>query len=157
MGHANEAESIPKSIVGLLQRKPGLVVRIALIDPDGKYVEAVSDYLGIPLPELQARLTASLDNLLAARAVASRDVQRRLSILTYSQMPVASVIMLDYGAERGARIQLDFKPYRRPRSESFAFELTSPSALYSTCSEAWIAMINDADPFPGPAAPAGTP
>lgn len=42
MGHGNEAEAIAKSIVASLHSKPGLRVRIALIDPDGAHVDAVA-------------------------------------------------------------------------------------------------------------------
>ena len=147
MGHGNESESTPAKIVEMLEKNSGLTVRIAMIDPNGKYVGAVSEYLGIPVNELRARLTASLENLSAARAAAAKNVQGRLSVLTYSQMPAASVIMLDYGADEGARIQLDFKPYQRPRSESFAMELTAPGRLYTTCSEAWIKLIDMAEPY----------
>lgn len=147
MGHGNEAESTPKQIVAMLAGKPALSVRIAMIDPDGEHVASVSDYLGIPLQELKSRLVASLGNLTSARDSAPKSVQDRLSILTYTHMPAASVIMLDYGSGNGARIQLDFKPFRRPRSESFAFELTAPSPLYTTCSEAWITLLDEAKPY----------
>lgn len=147
MGHGNEAESTPRKIIAMLESKPSLIVRIAMIDPDGDHIESVSDYLGIPVQELRARLVASLDNLVKVRDDAPKVMRDRLSILVYTQMPAASVIMLDYGSEKGARIQLDFKPFRRPRSESFAFELTAPSSLYTTCSESWIELIDEAKPY----------
>jgi len=146
MGHGNETEAIAQRIVRSLGRKPGMTVRIALIDPDGPHVDAVASYLGIPADEMKGRLLASLRNLAQARETATDSVRNRFSILTYTEMPLASVIMLDYGSASG-RIQLDFKPFRRPRSESFSFELSSPSALYDTCTSAWIAVVDGAAPY----------
>ncbi|MCW2976187.1 MAG: hypothetical protein JWM06_1468 [Actinomycetia bacterium] len=150
LGQGNELESIATRIVAMLERKPDLTARIAMIDPDGPHVDPVADYLAMRPAEMKSRLTSSLDNLAAARESASPGVQRRLNILTYTQMPAASVIMLDYGTPSG-RIQLDFKPFRRPRSESFTFELTSPSRLYTTCTEAWISLVDLALPYSPPA------
>lgn len=149
MGHGNETEAIAKRIVQSLNKKPGMTVRIALIDPNGPHVQAVASYLGIADAELRDRLEASLNNLAHERQGATESVRNRFSILTYAEMPLASVIILDYGAT-SARVQLDFKPFRRPRSESFSFEITAPSALYETCASAWIAIVDSAAPYEPP-------
>src|SRR3990172_6589956 len=59
MGHGNETEAIAQRIVRSLGRKPGMTVRIALIDPDGPHVDAVASYLGIPADEMKGRLLVS--------------------------------------------------------------------------------------------------
>jgi hypothetical protein len=146
LAHGNEAESIARSLVEILERKPRLRMRIAMIDPNGPHVGAIAEYLAMRTVEMSSRLESSLDNLVLARGAAGESARSRMDILTYSQMPAASVIMLDYGTSRG-RIQLDFKPFQRPRSESFSFELAAPSALYTRCSDAWMALIDRGVPY----------
>lgn len=146
MGHGHETEAISQSIVKSLERVPGMIVRIALIDPNGPHVDAVASYLDIPVDEMKNRLLASLNNLARAREKASESARARFAVLTYTDLPLASVIMLDYGSNSG-RIQLDFKLYRRPRSESFSFELSSPSDFYDRCTAAWIKVVDNAKPY----------
>lgn len=147
MAQGNESESVARKIVRMLDSKPGLTARIAMIDPDGPYLELIAEYMDMQVVELKSRLRWSLDSLIRERKTASESARQRLSVLVYQQMPSASVIMLDYGKEVGARMQLDFKPFHRPRSDSFSIELSSPSSLYNTCSDAWMELIDSSKPY----------
>lgn len=146
MGHGNESEATPRRIVDILEKNRSLHVRIAMINPDGPALALVAQYLDLTSDDLKNRLLSSLDSLVRARAHASAHAQARLQVLVYSTIPAASVIILDYG-HSSARIQLDFKPFKKPRSDSFAFELQPPSALFTTCSEAWIQVVDEAKPY----------
>ena len=146
MGHGHEAEAIAQSIVARLENTPGMSARIALINPDGPMLGPVAAYLNLEAGEVENRLRASLRSLSDAKAGASASVRTRLSVLVYDDLPLASVILLDYGTP-SARAQLDFKLYKRPRAESFSFELRAPSAFYDRCASAWIQVVDHATPY----------
>jgi len=149
MGHGHEAEAIAHTIVDCLEETPGMSARIALINPDGPHLGAVAAYLNLGTEEVANRLRASLASLTHARASATASVRTRLSVLVYNDLPLASVILLDYGTP-SARAQLDFKLFKRPRGESFSFEVAAPSAFYNRCASAWIQVVDHASPYVAP-------
>lgn len=58
-------------------------------------------------------------------------------------MPIASVILLDAEEPHG-RLQIEIKPYKSPRTASFALELSERGhELYDTCANAWLQLIDD--------------
>jgi len=145
MAQGNEAEGIASDIADLALRPYERTVTIAVIDPTGPCIPELSHYLDIPQDDLVRRIQSSLSNLHIAWTRLGPDERNRLTIKVYKTIPVASVIILDGNLPDG-RIQVDIKPYRVARNNSFSFELTGPGhVLYDLCFKAWDGLIAEAE------------
>ncbi len=77
----------------------------------------------------------------------SPDEKKRFRIKVYDAIPIASVIMLD-SEEKNGRTQIDIKPYKAPRQNSFTFELSGRGhSLYDVCTSAWTKLLDEAEDF----------
>jgi hypothetical protein len=150
MAHGNEMENVAKSIRTMIENRPGMTVGIAVVDPDSDGLLGLADHLDLDVGDVRSRLKSTLRNLSQARELLPISQRVRLSLKVYHSTPIASVIVLDGDGPSG-RIQLDFKPYRAPRTNSFGFELEGPgNPLFDTCLQSWRLMFDEAKDYKPP-------
>lgn len=147
LAEAIENEGFAEDLARLAEAPKKLRVTIAIVDPLAPIVPSLAQYLKITTSEANRRIQTSLDRLDNARRSLSEDAQSRFEIRVYSVIPVVSVIILDAESFDG-RLQLDFKAYQAPRSDSFTFELQGKGKnLYDLCAGSFLRLIRDAEPF----------
>lgn len=147
MAYGTEIEGIPKEIINLVKPPYNLNITICVIDPKTSCMDALSKHTNMAVSDLTDRMTASLNTLKEEKDKLSQEEKNKLVIKTYDSLPLASVIMLDYGYEYG-RMQVEFKPYHIAPQYSFSFEFCGvDNDLYKLLSEAYIDQIADASEF----------
>ncbi len=147
MAHGTEIEGITKGIIDLVKPPYKLDITICIIDPQTCCIDALSKHMNMPKSELIDRITTSLNKLKTEKDKLSQDEKKKLHIKIHDSLPLASVIMLDYGYEYG-RMQIEFKPYQIARQYSFAFELKgADSDLYKLLADSYKKQIEDASDF----------
>lgn len=136
-------EGVPQTCGELAER--GVDVEISMIDPFGHLPEVLAPDLEMSPQAIRSQVRGSLEKFKSVRAGLDPDAASRLRVKVSDSLPQAAVIMLDSGTPTG-RIQLEFRPYRSPRSDSFSFELTptNDGGLYSTIEAAWGRYLRDA-------------
>ena len=93
---------------------------------------------------IRQHVRAGLERLISLKPTLSALGRDRLSVKVSPTLPQAAVILLDGGTPQG-RIQLEFRPYREPRGNSFSLELSaSDGRLYSVVERSWRAYFADA-------------
>ena len=143
MAHGIEMEGVTAALDELTRASPPRDITIALINPRASYVHALSGYLGLQQEEVVARTKASLSKLWDLREHMTPAQKARFRIKVYETVPIASVILLD-AEESYGRLQIEIKPYKSPRTASFALELGDRGhELYDTCANAWLQLIDD--------------
>lgn len=143
MAHGTEMENVNATLDELTKGANPRDVTIALIDPTASYVFALSGYLGLQQEEVVARTKASLTKLWELRQSMPAGQKARFRLKVYHTVPIASVILLDSEEEDG-RLQIEIKPYKSPRTASFALELSGRgNALYDTCLNSSLQLIDD--------------
>lgn len=145
MAHGTEMESVASQLAKMVVEKPRLRVAVAVVDPDAPYIALLAEYLGLSLAALRARAEWSLASLREARAGLPESERDRLEVRLYATVPSASFIVIDHATPR-ARIQMDFKPYKTPRSSSITFEFragASDGGVFKTLEQAAVQLIGD--------------
>lgn len=121
-----------------------VAVEIVMIDPDSTIPDVLQYDLDMSPETIRQHVRAAIEALQRLKATLSSATQDRFSIKVSPTLPQAAVILLD-GGTATSRIQLEFRPYRESRSNSFSLELTSTKEgrLYSTVEKAWLSYFRD--------------
>jgi hypothetical protein len=144
MAHGTEIEGIAEEIFSLVRPPKNLNITVSVINPRSTCISAVALHLGIEDSQLVDRIDASIMKLKQEKNRLSEEEKKKLVIKTYDSLPVASVIILDYGYDNG-RMQIEFKPYHVARHYNFSIELSGKDkGLYKLFSHSYIKQINDA-------------
>lgn len=145
--HGTEMAGLADAIADLVRPPKNLQITIAVIDPNACYLDELARYLDMEPDEVRSRVQMSLKRLWAARGLLSKPEQERFALKVYDTIPIASVIMVD-PEEPDGRLQIDLKPYKVPRSQSFAFELSGPNGdLYVRCRNSWMRLLDESPKF----------
>lgn len=136
-------EGIPKICADLAQN--GINVEIAMIDPNSSLPLILSSDMQMSHEAIRSHIQTSLEQFAAIREELDLPVRERYIIKVSPSVPQAAIILLDSGKESG-RIQMEFRLYRSPRSDSFSIELSasSKSKLYFMVERAWLGYLKDA-------------
>jgi len=144
MAHGTEIEGITHGIIDLVKPPKSLNIVACVINPDSSCIHSISLHLGIPEKQLIERIEASIFKLKKEKDRLSEEEKKRFIIKIYDSLPIASVIMLDYGFE-SCRMQLEFKPYHVARHYNFSIELSgNDNGLYKLFSDSFFKQIDDA-------------
>lgn len=146
MAQGTEIQGVAESIAALVLPPKRLKVEIALVNPRSAIVPALAQYLGLSEAETTSRIEQSLMKLHLARLRLGDEERKRMRLLVYDTLPVASIIMLDPD-EASGRIQVDVKLFKQPRQHSFTFEVRGSTPLYSRFRESWGHIVQGAEVF----------
>lgn len=147
MAYGTEMENIASFVAQMTKSPKSVKVTIATVDPTGSYIDPLAKYLDMSRDELVLRICASLAKLWEARESLSDEEKQKFSLKVYDTVPIASVIMLDVADPTG-RIQIDLKPYKAARQNSFSIELQGEDThLFRVCRKAWTQLLEDAEAF----------
>jgi len=138
-------EGIPKVCRDLATQ--GRRIEIVLINPNGPLPEILSRDLELPAETIRAQVLSSLDSLKRLQdGLASADMPN-FNVKVSDSLPQAAVILLDAGRPTG-KIQLELRPYRAARSDSFSIEVCgdADAQLYKILRESWVKFFQDAQP-----------
>lgn len=148
MAHGTEMEGVADNLIKLVKPPKNIDITIGIINPTSSYIAELALYLGCEPQEIVDRIESSLTKLYKAKEEQlSPDEKKRFRIKVYDAIPIASVIMLD-SEEKNGRTQIDIKPYKAPRQNSFTFELSGRGhSLYDVCTSAWTKLLDEAEDF----------
>lgn len=121
-----------------------VAIEIVMIDPDSAIPDVLQYDLDSSPETIRQHVRAAIVNLQRLKATLSSETQDRFSIKVSGTLPQAAAILLDGGTET-SKLQLELRPYRESRSNSFSLELTSTTEgrLYSTVERAWLCYFRD--------------
>ena len=121
-----------------------VAIEIVMIDPDSCIPEVLQYDLDMTPEAIRQQVWVAIEGLRRLKSALSSAAQDRFSIKFSPTLPQAAVILLD-GGTATSKIQLELRPYRESRSNSFSLELTSTNEgrLYSTVERAWLNYFKD--------------
>jgi hypothetical protein len=121
-----------------------VAIEIVMIDPDSFIPEILQYDLDMTPEAIRQQVRTAIEGLQRLKSILSSAAQERFSIKVSPTLPQAAVILLD-GGTATSKIQLELRPYRESRSNSFSLELTSTAQgrLYTTVERAWLSYFRD--------------
>ncbi|MBT1091604.1 hypothetical protein [Streptomyces sp. Tu102] len=136
-------EGIPRVFAELAER--GVIVEITMISPNSVLPEALSKDLEMSADAIRHHVNHGLGALGGLKLTLSENGKRNLRIKTSATLPQAAVILIDADSPPG-KIQLEFRPYRAPRWNSFSIEVSEVGSarLYGTLKSSWQDFFRDA-------------
>lgn len=136
-------EGIPRVCAGLAEQ--GVAVEIVMIDPDSTVADTLQFDLEIRPDVIRQHVRAGLERLQQLRETLSAAGRERFLIKVSPTLPQAAVIVLDGGTPHG-KAQMEFRPYREPRANSFSLELSAKKSarLYAVVERSLQSYFADA-------------
>ena len=133
---------IPRVLGELAEQ--GLNVRVVTIDPRGPAVSCLTSDLELGTADIRMNVRQTITGLQEVKSGLSRQAKSRFLICTTRVLPQAAVILLDSGRD-SCVLQLEFRPYRTPRSHSFSLEFRrrEAAALQRSLEASWTKFFND--------------
>ena len=137
-------EGIPRICAELAER--GIYVEIVMIDPNGSIPDVLQYDLETRPDTIRQHVRAGLETLQRLRSTLSAVGQEQFVIKVSPTLPQAAVILLDRGTAT-SKIQLEFRPYKESRSNSFSIEVSAAEEgrLYTRLEKSWSAYFKDAN------------
>lgn len=126
--------------------KKGVRVDIVMIDPNEHMINILSEDMHIRPEIIRQNIENAYNQLCNLKEKLSDNEKSLLRIGLSSALPQAAVIMID-AKTNNSKIQLEFRPYRAARNNSFSIELkaNSNANLHNQLEEAWEHYFEDAN------------
>lgn len=136
---------IPRVLGDLAEQ--GLSVRVVTIDPKGPAVNCLTSDLELSSADIRKNVRQTIVSLLDVKSQLSQQAKPRFQIGTTQIVPQAAVILLDCGRD-SCVLQLEFRPYRTPRSHSFSLEFRrrDSGVLERSLEASWTKFFDDSRP-----------
>lgn len=129
-------EGIQDSYLALIRK--GIKVDIVIIDPNEHMINILSKDMHISPEIIGQNIKNAYNQLCSIRETLSGNEKRLLRIGLSSALPQDAVIMID-AITNNSKIQLEFRPHRAARNNSFSIELNAKhnGNLHHQLEEAW--------------------
>lgn len=136
-------EGIQESYLELVRK--GIQVDIVMIAPNEHIVNVLSEDIHISTEIIKESIENAYIQLCQLKESMPDNEKRLFRIGVTSALPQAAVIMIDARTSK-SKIQLEFRPYRTARSNSFSIELKADqnAYLHHQLEESWGHFFEDA-------------
>jgi hypothetical protein len=146
---AIQFERIQDTLRTLAERN--VKITISLVNPsDANAVSAFARLLDESPDQLTRDINAAIDALSRSKDRLLAPQRENLTLKVHNVVPFASGILIDaLDPSKEGIIQVEIKPYKSGRSDSFAIEVRGSNdyvdnkALYKTLRESWLQLIRD--------------
>lgn len=147
MAQSIETDGFTQQLKALLERKTKLHVDIALLSPASAALPQLARHLDMTVDDARHRIEQSLMALHQMREHLAPSAKPRMGLRVYDSLPAFTTIIIDPD-EDDCRVQIDLKPYRQPRHNSFAIEFKGCGKyMVELLRNAGSACFEDAHPY----------